>query len=384
MKISVAVKPNSKKESVEQQPDGSYLVRVNAPMKTSFYQHTFKDLERLCIEKNLPPATPSHLFNWYYKKNRRDFCGIHNFSDESADFIRESLDFSLPVIDTVKESTDKTVKFLFKMDDGLKVETVLIPFQGKYTICLSSQVGCAMKCDFCFTGEQGFKRNLLTDEIIGQFVEARRWLTENRPGDDRVLNIVFMGQGEPLHNFDAVKNAVEIFLSHHGLCLADHKITISTSGYLPGLERWKQEMPSVNIALSLHSPFTEKRNQLIPINRAYPLEKVLDYVEDIPKGKKRFVTYEYLLVAGFNDSDEDAHAVGQLLKDKKALINLIPFNPYPTGRYERPSDERVLEFKHVLDNYYVPTFIRTTKGDEILAACGQLNTKAEMPQNLRN
>ena len=343
-------------------------------MKTSFYQYSYSDLESLCQAQELPSATAALLYNWYYKKNQRQACSLFHLSQKAKSFVAENLNFDLPAMDLIKESPDKTVKFLFKLKDNHKVETVLIPFQNKYTVCLSSQVGCAMNCAFCFTGKQGFTRHLAIEEIIGQFLEAQRWLTENRPEDDRILNIVYMGQGEPLHNFEAVKKSAEIFISQYGLSLADHKITVSTSGYLPGLERWKNEMPDVNIALSLHSPFTEKRNELIPINRKFPLEKVLEFVDAIPTGKKRFVTYEYLLIKNFNDSELDAHTTGKLLEGKKAYINLIPFNPFPGTNFERPDSESVVQFKSVLDQYKVPTTIRTTKGDEILAACGQLNT----------
>lgn len=350
------------------------MMNDSKPKNSSFYQYSFQDLKDLCLKHDLPVASAGLFFNWYYKKNRRDLCSLYHLSQKAKIFASENLDFSLPQFDTVQESDDKTVKFLFKLNDGFKVETVLIPFQNKYTVCLSSQVGCAMNCAFCFTGKQGFTRHLKAEEIVGQFLEAQRWLTENRPSDDRILNIVYMGQGEPLHNFDAVKKSAEIFISQSGLSLADHKITISTSGYLPGLERWKNEMPDVNIALSLHSPFNEKRNELIPINRKFPLEKVLEFVELIPTGKKRFVTYEYLLIKNFNDSELDAKATGKLLQGKKAYINLIPFNPFPGSHYQRPSAEEVLEFKKILDLYKIPTMIRSTKGDQILAACGQLNT----------
>ena len=343
--------------------------------KTSFYQHNLKNLEDIFALQGLPPTGPSLLFNWHYKKRKNVPCET-DLAKKSIAYVKENFDFTLPEIDTLHESDDKTVKFLFRFSDGLKVETVLIPFQGKYTICLSSQVGCAMKCSFCFTGTQGLSRNLLTSEIIGQFTEAQRWLTAHRPQDDKILNVVFMGQGEPLHNFDAVKKACEIFISQHGLSLADQKITISTAGYLPGLERWKAEMPQVNIALSLHSPFKEKRDKLIPINKRYPLEEVLKYVQEIPEGKKRFVTYEYLLIDEFNDSLEDAHATGKLLEGKKAYVSLIPFNPFPDSEFKRPVLEKVHKFKEILDSYGIPTLIRVTKGAQILAACGQLNSSS--------
>lgn len=340
----------------------------------SFYQFTFKDLQAEFTTHEIPTASAGLLYNWHYKKNRRTEFTHQDLGQKARIFLKEHMDFSLPQIHQVQESKDKTVKFLFELQDKTKVETVLIPFQNKYTICLSSQVGCAMNCAFCFTGKQGFTRHLKTEEIVGQFLEAKRWLTENRPDDDRILNIVYMGQGEPLHNFDSVKASAEIFLSQHGLSLAPYKITISTSGYLPGLMRWKSEMPNVNIALSLHSPYTEKRNELIPINKKYPLEEIMPFVVAIPEGDKRFVTFEYLLLKGFNDSVEDAHTTGALLQNKKAFINLIPFNPFPGAAYERPEAEVVSQFKAVLDQYNIPTTIRSTKGDEILAACGQLNT----------
>ena len=343
-------------------------------MKTSFYSHSLEDLQRIFAENNLPESGPGLLFNWHYKKRKTEACE-KNLAKVSRAFVAENFIFDLPKISHTQNSEDKTVKFLFELADSNKIETVLIPFNGKYTICLSSQVGCAMKCSFCHTGIQGLQRSLKTEEIIGQFLVAQEWLTLNRPDDDKILNVVFMGQGEPLHNFDAVKKACEIFLTQHGLSLADQKITISTAGYLPGLKRWKNEMPKVNIALSLHSPLTEKRNQLIPINQKYPLNEVMDLVDEIPEGKNRFVTYEYLLIDGFNDSLEDAHLTGKLLQGRKAYVSLIPFNPFPGTQYKKPELGKIESFKSILDSYKIPTLVRITKGDEILAACGQLNSK---------
>lgn len=343
-------------------------------MSTSFYQYTLPELEGVFAASKLPPSGPSLLFNWHYKKKRIEPCTV-DLAKTSIRFVEENLNFDLPQIDLVHESEDKTVKFLFKLHDHLKVESVLIPFNNKYTLCLSSQVGCAMKCSFCFTGTQGLKRHLKTEEIIGQFLGAQKWLNTNRPDDNRLLNVVFMGQGEPLHNFDAVKKACEILLTQKGLCLAPHKITISTAGYLPGLMRWKDEMPKVNIAISLHSVIKEKRDELIPINQRYPVEDVIKFADAIPEGRTRFVTYEYLLIDDFNDSHEDAHATGKFLQGKNAYISLIPFNPFPGTKYKRPSLQKIEHFKSILDSYGIPTLIRKTKGDAILAACGQLNTK---------
>ncbi|MFN9065626.1 MAG: 23S rRNA (adenine(2503)-C(2))-methyltransferase RlmN, partial [Bdellovibrionales bacterium] len=275
----------------------------------------------------------------------------------------------------VKASSDKTVKFLQQLSDSKLIETVLIPFNKKYTLCVSSQVGCLMNCSFCYTGKQGFTRNLATHEIVGQLLTAKKWLNDERPEDNLISNIVFMGQGEPLHNFDNVRDAIHIFISQHGLSLADHKITVSTSGYLPGLERWKSEMPSINVALSLHSIDNEKRSQIIPLNKKYPVNEILSLVESIPSGKKRFVTYEYLLIDDFNDSVDEANKLGEKLKGTKAFLNLIPFNPIPGSDYRRPSEEKIDNFMKTVSQFGFPVTRRSTKGDEILAACGQLNSK---------
>jgi len=343
-------------------------------MKISFYQYNYEMLKNLLLQNDLSPSGASLLYNWHYKQKQIGSC-THNLALATQAFIREYLSFTLPEIVNVHQSSDLTVKFLMQMDDGQKVETVLIPFQNKYTICLSTQVGCAMKCSFCFTGTQGLKRHLKTEEIIGQFIMADRWLRENRPDDQLLKNIVYMGQGEPLHNFDAVKTASEIFLDQHGTSIGIQKITVSTAGYLPGLIRWNEEMPGVNIALSLHSPFDEKRNELIPINQRYPLAEVLKYLDLIPLKRKQYIIYEYLLIKNYNDTDFDAHATGELLKGKQAIINLIPFNPFPGSLYERPESSQVEQFQKILGLYHLPALIRGTKGDDILAACGQLNTK---------
>ena len=348
---------------------------MEARLKPSFYELNFSDLAAVINQNCLNDSAAAVLFNWHYKKKEIAQC-LDNIAQCSIDFFENNFDFSLPEIDTVHESTnDRTVKFLFTLKDHHKVETVLIPFHNKYSICLSSQVGCAMKCSFCFTGTQGLKRNLTASEIVGQFILAWRWLAVNRPGEERILNIVFMGQGEPLHNFDAVKKACEIFLSQHGTSIGVQKITISTAGYMPGLKRWSEEIPGVNLALSLHSPFEHKRNELIPINKKYPLAEVLASIDQIPLNKKQFITYEYILIKDFNDTPEDAEKLGALLVGKSAYINLIPFNSFPGSQYQRPELDKIELFKQVLDTFKIPTLIRMAKGDDVLAACGQLNSK---------
>ncbi len=343
-------------------------------MKTSFYQYTLRELKDLLIAHDLNPSGASLLYKWHFKFKQTLPCE-HNLALKTQQLVKDLMDFSLPEIDHVHESEDHTVKLLVKFKDGNRVEAVLIPFQNKYTLCLSSQVGCAMKCSFCFTGTQGLKRNLATEEIIGQFILAWKWLETNRPDDHQLKNIVFMGQGEPLHNFDAVKKACHIFLDQHGMSLGQQKITISTAGYLPGLKRWIEEIPGVNLALSLHSVIEEKRSVLIPINQRYPLNEVLDLIDTIPLKRKQYITYEYLMAKNFNDAPEDAHALGKKLQNRPAIINLIPFNAFPGSNYQRSEDRQITHFKKIVESYQLPVLIRTTKGDDILAACGQLNTR---------
>lgn len=342
--------------------------------KKNFYSLSHDDLKEVMRENQINEKTADRLFNWHYKKKLTSQC-TQSVSKKALALIEQYFDFSLPKISYINESKDRTVKFLFELSDGHKIETVLIAFENKYSICLSSQVGCLMKCSFCFTGEQGMKRNLEVEEILGQYLEVWRWLNVNRPNEASIPTIVFMGQGEPLHNYENLSKACEILLSKYGLSIGHQRITVSTSGYLPGLEKWSQKPLEVNLALSLHSTFKEKRDELIPINKKFPLDEVMQKIMSIPLLKKQFVIYEFLLLKDFNDSSEDAHALGQFLKEKPAYINLIPFNPYPGSKYKRPESDQVLAFKQILDTYSIPTLIRGTKGDDVLAACGQLNTR---------
>ena len=343
-------------------------------LKPSFYDLNFSDLQELLAREGFNPSAASELYNWHYKKKEVARCS-KAIALRTQGFLQENLDSTLPQIKTLHESADGTVKFLFALGDGQQVESVLIPFFGKYSLCISSQVGCAMNCSFCFTGEQGLKRNLTAAEMVGQFLSAWGWLKENQEGTPRILNLVFMGQGEPLHNFEAVKTACEIFLDQHGLSIGIQKITVSTAGYSPGLVKWAADPLKVNLALSLHSLDPVKRSQLIPMNKKYPLPEVLALIDQIPLQKKQFVTYEYLLIKDFNDGEQEAIALGEQLQGKSAYINLIPFNSYEGAKYQRPEEAKINAFKEKLDSYKIPTIIRTAKGDDVAAACGQLSSK---------
>ena len=226
-----------------------------------------------------------------------------------------------------------------------------------------------MNCSFCFTGTQGLKRNLKTEEIIGQYLVVRDWMRQNQKISLNP-NIVFMGQGEPFHNWSAVTGAIAIFLHPKMVGLGPRQLTLSTSGFLEGFDA--TNLPPINYALSLHSPFESQREELIPINRKYPLTSVIKNLQQIPLLPRQFITYEYLLIKDFNMSDDHAQALGKLLAGTKSIINLIPFNPFPGSQWQRPTKEEIDGFKEKLVQQKLRVMIRTTKGDDILAACGQL------------
>lgn len=275
----------------------------------------------------------------------------------------------------VQEAQDGTVKFLLGLQDGRAVETVLVPFNHQDCICVSTQVGCAMACRFCHTGLQGFTRHLKAQEIVQEYMDVWEWMQQHRPDRPRP-RVVYMGQGEPLHNFDEVKESIRILTDQRGLALGIRSVTVSTAGHLPGIERF-MELGGVNFALSLHSPFNQQRSQLIPINEKWPLENVFAAIDRLNLRKRQFINCEYLVIKDFNHSLEHAEALQELLKKRTAIVNLIPFNPYPGSPWERPDMEQVEAFKALLVERGIRVFIRTTKGDEIMAACGQLNTAPE-------
>ncbi|MDP1605374.1 MAG: 23S rRNA (adenine(2503)-C(2))-methyltransferase RlmN [Rhodocyclaceae bacterium] len=281
-----------------------------------------------------------------------------------------------PLRDSI--AADGTRKWLLDVGNGNAVETVFIPEANRGTLCISSQVGCALECSFCSTGKQGFNRNLSTAEIIGQLWHANRVLgAVKQPGVDdsgeRVIsNVVLMGMGEPLANLDNVSAALRLMLDDHAYGLSRRRVTVSTAGLVPAIDRLRDSVP-VALAVSLHAPNNALRDELVPINRKYPLAELMAacrrYLEKAPRD---FITFEYVLLAGINDSDADAHALLQLTRTVPCKFNLIPFNPFPGSDYRRPSAERVRRFQEILMNADVVATVRKTRGDGIDAACGQL------------
>ena len=254
------------------------------------------------------------------------------------------------------------------MDAGNSVEMVLIPDAGRNTLCISSQVGCALDCTFCATARQGFNRNLSTAEIVGQL-----WLATQLAAPLRISNVVFMGMGEPLTNFDNVVRALSLFQDDHAWGLSKRRVTVSTSGVVPAMRRLR-EVSDVSLAVSLHAPTDDLRSQLVPLNRKYPIAKLLEACQDYLKGQngKRRITWEYVLIDGLNDRDEHARALARLIRHIPSKVNLIPFNPFPGTLFRRSPDARVDAFRDILLKHDLVTITRRTRGDEISAACGQL------------
>lgn len=345
------------------------------PMKPSFFDLTFDELKALLTEKGFSPFGATQMFDWVYKKwvhNPQDWS---NVSKAAKEFFTENYDFSLLKVVWHGLSKDGTRKFLVKMNDGQTVETVAIPARERLTLCVSSQVGCAVGCTFCHTATQGLKRHLKASEVVLQYITIQKWLMDNVHVEEKLTNIVYMGQGEPLHNFENMKKATSIFMSERGLGLGQRRITLSTSGLVPAIEKLAVEFPPVNIALSLHSARNDVRTELMPINKVYDLERLFGAIKKIPLKAHRRITYEYLLIDGMNDTMEDVVALADLLNSKESKINLIPFNEFPGSKYKRPSEQKIMWFLDQMIKRGFTCTIRTTKGSDILAACGQLKSE---------
>ncbi|MCB0368775.1 MAG: 23S rRNA (adenine(2503)-C(2))-methyltransferase RlmN, partial [Bdellovibrionales bacterium] len=285
--------------------------------------------------------------------------------------LNEYLDFSLPKVVQHLKSVDGTQKFLFDIGDFKTVEAVLIPSEGRQTLCISSEVGCNMACKFCFTGKQKLQRRLKAEEIVGQFMQVQDILGS----EERITNIVFMGMGEPLDNSDEVFKAIEILHSPWGMNLSRRRVTVSTSGIIP--EMPKIAANKVRLAVSLNGYDDESRSQIMPINKKYPLKELLAACHDYVNTTKDRVTFEYVLLKGITDQMEHARKLHQLTKSIPCKINIIPFNEHPGADFERPSDNQVLKFQNELMRLGAHVLLRRTMGRDIFAACGQLRSEYE-------
>ena len=327
-------------------------------------------LEALVAELGEKPFRARQLFEWINKKNVSDFAAMSNLSAAFRDKLGEHCQVtSLGTHRSQLSQRDGTAKYLFKCADGELVESVFLPHDGRNTACISTQVGCAMACAFCATGESGFSRNLGAAEIIGQ-VNA----IERETGTE-LKNLVFMGMGEPLHNWEAVKETLETLFSPAGRAWAPRRVTISTCGVVSGIDALTASGLKARLAISLHSAFDETRSKIMPINRRYPLKELMRACRDYQTSTGQQLTYEYTLFAGLNDSELEAKAVAKLLRGLDAKVNLIPYNPVAGLPFQVPEFKNVLAFQKILKNAGIVTMIRTQKGEDIDAACGQLRRR---------
>jgi 23S rRNA (adenine2503-C2)-methyltransferase len=317
------------------------------------------------------PYRARQLMRWLYGRLVTDPAQMTDMSQALREQLAARCDLALPSIDARQEAADGTVKWRLAAGDGQLIETVFIPEEGRGTLCVSSQVGCALDCSFCATGRQGFNRNLGAAEIIGQVVLASRELGL-LAGRSRITNVVFMGMGEPLANFRAVVQACRVLVDDFGFQLSRRRVTVSTSGLVPQIRRLQAET-NVALAVSLHAPDDALRNELVPINRRHPIAELLEACWDYAEATSAVgITFEYTMLAGVNDSEAQARRLAALLANRPAKVNLIPFNPFPGTRYRRSSPEAINRFRQVLLDRNIMAITRRTRGDDIAAACGQL------------
>ncbi|MHD0316932.1 dual-specificity RNA methyltransferase RlmN [Fusobacterium sp. THCT1E2] len=335
-----------------------------------------QELEELVISLGMKKFYGKQIFNWLHKKIVRDLNEITNLSLKDRELLSEKA--YIPFLNLLKQQVskiDKTEKFLFKLEDGNTIETVLLRHKDKRnTLCISSQVGCPVKCAFCATGQDGFVRNLDVNEIINQVYTVERRLIKQ---GSNINNIVFMGMGEPLLNLSNVLKALDILSNENGINISKRKITISTSGIVPNIEKILLEKLPVELAISLHSAINAKRDTIIPVNRSYPLEDLYAILQEYQRQTKRRISFEYIMINDFNVSDVDANALADFVHEFDHVVNLIPYNPVAGTEFERPSEKKIDKFFTFLkDVRKVNVTLRREKGTDIDGACGQLRQKA--------
>jgi 23S rRNA (adenine2503-C2)-methyltransferase len=308
------------------------------------------------------------IMKWLYQSGSVSFDEMTTLSRDFRSGLSRIARIHRPQIVKIQESKDGTKKALLRLEDGLFIESVLIPGKNNWTICVSTQAGCAMDCKFCLTARQGFKRNLNPSEIIGQLIALR---SETPDGQD-IKNIVMMGMGEPLANYDNVLKAIKNLTCDFGMGFSNRKITVSTCGLAPQIIRLGKDV-CINLAVSLNAHDNETRSKLMPVNKKYPLEALLDACRQYPMPGRRLLTFEYILIDGVNSSVQDARKLAALLKGQRCKLNLIVFNEYPESPFKSPSKQTVEDFQKTLIDSHYTTMLRKSKGSDILAACGQLS-----------
>ena len=347
--------------------------------RVNFYSFTLPDLEAFLKKYGKEKFRAQQIFKWVYESRVTDFDQMSNLSKDLRAELKNLISFDMPPVIKHLISVDGTQKFLFDVKNGNSVEAVIIPSEDRLTLCISSEIGCNMACQFCFTGKQKLKRRLTADEIVGQFMQAHDVLLKEGQGR-RITNIVFMGMGEPLDNSDAVFKSIEVIHSPWGVNLSRKKITVSTSGIIP--EMYKVAEAKVRLAVSLNGYSDEVRSQVMPINKKYPLKDLLEECKRYYRATGEKITMEYVLLKGVTDQIEHAKQLVKLLRDVPCKINIIPFNEHPGSDFTRPSDEAVQAFHTELIRLGAHVLLRRTMGRDIYAACGQLTTKVDRPETM--
>ncbi|HQS15717.1 23S rRNA (adenine(2503)-C(2))-methyltransferase RlmN [Reyranella sp.] len=335
-------------------------------------------LKTALAEAGLEPFRAAQIWQWIYWHGVTDFGRMTNIAKKARDRLADQFVIERPSIVTEQRSVDGTRKWLLRFADGNEAETVNIPETDRGSVCVSSQVGCTLTCTFCHTGTQPLVRNLTPDEIVGQFMVARdsygEWPTPTADAQRMLSNIVMMGMGEPLYNFDNVVAALKIVMDDQGIALSRRRITLSTSGVVPMIPKVGEAL-DVNLAVSLHAVSDEVRDTLVPINRKWPIAELLKACADYPGARNsRRITFEYAMLKGVNDSDADARELVRILTPIHAKVNLIPFNPWPGAPYECSSNNRIHRFAEIVNDGGLSAPVRTPRGRDISAACGQLKS----------
>lgn len=327
---------------------------------------TLPELEQFLAGQGKERFRATQVFKWLYQRDARSFAEMTNLSKDLRQELETTAFISNLVPETVEVGDDGTRKYLFTLDDGEAVESVLIPDEGRNTLCISSQVGCAMACEFCLTGTFKLTRNLTTAEIVNQVCAVRR--------DADIRNIVFMGMGEPLHNLDNVVRAIKILIDGNGLQFSNRRVTVSTSGLVPEMAELGRRV-TVNLAVSLNATTDELRNRIMPVNRRYPLAELLTACRNFPLPSRRKITIEYVMLGGVNDTLEDARRLLRLISDIPNKVNLIPFNEHEGCSFKSPTRAAIDAFHKYLIDRHVTVITRDSRGGDISAACGQLKGK---------
>ena len=325
-------------------------------------------LEAALAARGLERFRARQIFGWVYRRGVADLTAMTDLSRELRASLAVDFTLTTPVIAAREQSVDGTEKFLLRLADGRQIESVFIPDAQRATFCISTQVGCAMACAFCLTGKMGLVRNLTAGEIASQV----RVLADAVGLRDKTFNIVLMGMGEPLHNYDAVMKSMRILCDEHGFALPPRRVTLSTVGLLPALEKLGAERLMPNLAISLHAPTDQQRGELVPINRKYGVADIIEACKRFPVRKRSRITFEYVMLAGVNDAPEQARGLARALAGIRCKVNLIPFNPFPGSEFRTSPRGRIADFQKRLMDAGILTTVRKTRGEDIAAACGQL------------